>query len=142
MKTNASVLFLIFQDMSYYYWIIAGIKNVNNFQIVRVHPQDTSQYLIDFFCQFQPGVVYKSVAYKKMVEFCGFIFCDAIFIRRNKNKLQSWTKGCRQIHKITRNRFFYGMFYSWFFANFYRKRQNFAFGYLQSKHFSDFLKIF
>ena len=35
--------------------------------------------------------------------------------------VQSWTKGWRQIHKIKQNRFFYGMFYSWFFAIFYRK---------------------
>ena len=27
-------------------------------------------------------------------------------------KLQSWTKGWRQIHKIKQNKFFYGMFYS------------------------------
>ena len=27
-------------------------------------------------------------------------------------KVQSWTKGWRQIHKIKQNRFFYGMFYS------------------------------
>ena len=26
--------------------------------------------------------------------------------------LQSWTKGCREIHKIKEDRIFYGMFYS------------------------------
>ena len=35
--------------------------------------------------------------------------------------LQNWTKGWRQIHKIKQNRFFYGMFYSWFFAISYQK---------------------
>ena len=41
---------------------------------------------------------------------------------------QSWTKDCKQIHKTKQNRFFYGMFYSLFFARFYQKRQNLAFG--------------
>ena len=40
------------------------MKNVNNFQIEKVQLQGLlSIYLI--FCQFQPGVAYKSVAYKK-----------------------------------------------------------------------------
>ena len=36
-------------------------------------------------------------------------------------ELQSLTKSCIQIEKIKQNRFFYGMFYSWFLAIFYRK---------------------
>ena len=42
--------------------MIMWMKNVNNFQIVKV------QVLLSIcliFCQFQPGVAYKSVAYKK-----------------------------------------------------------------------------
>ena len=35
----------------------------------------------------------------------------------------------RQIHEIKQNRFFYGMFYNWFFAIVYQKRQNLALGW-------------
>ena len=60
---------------------------------------------------------------------------------------QFWTKSCRQIHKIKQYRFFYGLFYSWFFATFYQKTSNFCFwvdGWvlaMKSKYFMDFLKI-
>ena len=40
------------------------MKNVNNFQIVKVQPQDNASHLLDF-CQFLPGIAYKSVAHKK-----------------------------------------------------------------------------
>ena len=33
---------------------------------------------------------------------------------------QSWMKGCQQFHKTKQNRLLYGMFYSWFFASFYK----------------------
>ena len=36
--------------------------------------------------------------------------------------LQSWTKGCKQIHKIKQHRFFYGMLNSWFFCDFFYKK--------------------
>ena len=42
---------------------------------------------------------------------------------------QSWTKGCRQIHEIKQNRFFYGMFYSWLLQFFTKKRKNLASGW-------------
>ena len=38
---------------------------------------------------------------------------------------QSWPKGWRQLHKIKRNRFFYGILYSWFFAIFCQKTSKF-----------------
>ena len=63
--TDILLLLLIFQNMYYYFWIITGMKkNVNNFQTTKVQPQGVAQHLLDF-CQFQPGVTYKSVAYKK-----------------------------------------------------------------------------
>ena len=40
------------------------MKNVNNFQIAKVQPRGVAQHFLTF-CQFQPGVGYKSVAYKK-----------------------------------------------------------------------------
>ena len=61
--------------------------------------------------------------------------------------LQPWAKGCRQIYKIKQNRFFYGMFYSWCLAVFYRKTSKFAFWVaswiltIKFKHFRDFLEI-
>ena len=42
------------------------MKGVNNFQIAKVDPQDVLGICMNF-CQFQPGVAYKSVAYKKSV---------------------------------------------------------------------------
>ena len=42
------------------------MKKVNNFQVAKAQPQGVSYPLLDF-CQFQPGVAYKSVAYKKSV---------------------------------------------------------------------------
>ena len=41
-------------------------KKESNFQIAKVAPQGTAQFLL-IFCQFQPGVAYKGVAYKKRV---------------------------------------------------------------------------
>ena len=55
---------------------------------------------------------------------------------------------CRQIHEIKQNRFFCGMFYSWFFVMFYRRTSKFEYSVLdwvlaiKSKHFRDFLEIF
>ena len=40
------------------------MKNVNNFQISKVQPQGVAYHLLNF-CQFPPGVAYKSVAYIK-----------------------------------------------------------------------------
>ena len=36
-----------------------------NFQIAKVQPYGVASLLLYIFCQFQPGVAYKSVAYKK-----------------------------------------------------------------------------
>ena len=64
-----------------------------------------------------------------------------------KFTLQSWTKGWRQIDKIKQNRFFYGMFYSKFFAIFYQEASKFGFwldGWvlaIKFKYFRDFLEI-
>ena len=49
---------------SYYSWMITWMKNMNNFQIANFQPQSVTQLLLIFF-QFQPGVAYKSIAYKK-----------------------------------------------------------------------------
>ena len=40
------------------------IKNVNNFQIVEVQPKGS---ICLIFCQFEPCIAYKNVAYKKSV---------------------------------------------------------------------------
>ena len=61
--------------------------------------------------------------------------------------LQSWTKIWRQIAEIKQNRFFHGMFHSWFFAIFYQKVSKFGFwldGWvvaIRSERFRDFLEI-
>ena len=40
------------------------MKNVNNFQRVNVQPQSVTKHC-QIFWQFQPGVGYENVAYKK-----------------------------------------------------------------------------
>ena len=40
------------------------MKKASNFQIAKVQPQGVGWLLLNF-CQFQPNVAYKSVAYKK-----------------------------------------------------------------------------
>ena len=57
---------------SYYFWMITWMKNMNNFQIANFQPQSVTQLLLIFF-QFQPGVAYKSVAYKKRLLFLKFV---------------------------------------------------------------------
>ena len=39
MNTDTLLILLIFQNMFYYSWMITWMKNVNNFQIVKVQPQ-------------------------------------------------------------------------------------------------------
>ena len=51
--------------MSHYFFVITWMKNVNNFEIAKVQPQGVAWQLLEVFCQFQTGVAYKSVAYKK-----------------------------------------------------------------------------
>ena len=41
------------------------MKKANSFQKVKVQPQRIASLLLTFFCQFQPGIAYKSVANKK-----------------------------------------------------------------------------
>ena len=36
---NTDTFSIYFQNMSYYFWMTAWIKNVNNFQILKVQPQ-------------------------------------------------------------------------------------------------------
>ena len=38
LNTDTLVVLLIFQNMSYYFWMITQMKNVNNFQIAKVQP--------------------------------------------------------------------------------------------------------
>ena len=58
-------LFLcIFQNVSHYFWMIAWMKKVNNFQEAKFQPQGVPQLLLNV-CHVQPGIAYKSVAYKK-----------------------------------------------------------------------------
>ena len=39
MNTDGLVLLLNFWNMSYHFWMIIWIKNVDNFQIAKVQPQ-------------------------------------------------------------------------------------------------------
>ena len=64
MKTDTLVLLVIFR-VYHIIFIITSMKNVNNFQILKVQPHGVTWHLRDFFCQFQPGVAYKTVGYTK-----------------------------------------------------------------------------
>ena len=57
----------ICQNMSYCFWMITWTKNVNNFQIAKVQSNRVLFSICLIFCQFHPGVTYKSVAYEKVV---------------------------------------------------------------------------
>ena len=39
MNTDTLVLLVIFQNISYYFWMITWMKTVNNLQIGKVQPQ-------------------------------------------------------------------------------------------------------
>ena len=51
--------------------MILWMKKVNNFQKANVQPRGAAEFLLNFL-QFQPGVAYKSVAYKKACIFYHF----------------------------------------------------------------------
>ena len=76
------------------------------------------------------------------------------FLKHFCKKLQSWTKGCRQIHKIKQNKFLYGMFYDFKWNvlqlichDFFKKTSIFGLQVIgwvlliKSKHFRVFLEI-
>ena len=66
------------------------MKNVNNFQIANVQPPGVAQHLFDVSaCQIQPGVAYKSVAYKKKrANEKNFLGVEAIILSNNfKNQV-------------------------------------------------------
>ena len=64
MSTDTLVLLLIFEKMfnilNVLFFDDDVMKKVNNFQIAKVQPQLLGICLI--FCQFQPGIAYKTVA--------------------------------------------------------------------------------
>ena len=64
MSTDTLVLLFIFQNMSYYVQMTTLIKNVTNFQTGKLSLRVLLSICL-IFCQFQAGVAYKSVAYKK-----------------------------------------------------------------------------
>ena len=39
MNVDTLVLLLIFQKITYYFWMIMWMKNVNNFQVAKVEPE-------------------------------------------------------------------------------------------------------
>ena len=53
------------------------MKKANNFQIAKVQPQSANICLI--FYQFQPGITYKGVAYKKSCISSSFIGKRKVF---------------------------------------------------------------
>ena len=65
-----SLIFIVINhitSLSYYFWMITWVKKANNSQIAKVQPQSVLHSFCLIFCQFQPGVAYKSVVYKNKV---------------------------------------------------------------------------
>ena len=62
-------------------------------------------------------LVFSLFRYEKFVRIQTIHFLFGTFL----SYPQSWTEGWRQIHKIMQNRFFYGIFHSWYFPIFYQK---------------------
>ena len=48
MDTEALAILLIFKNMSYNFWMITWMRNVNNFQIVKVLSQGVKYHVLDF----------------------------------------------------------------------------------------------
>ena len=69
-KQTCLFFLYIFKNISDFFWMITRMRKENNFQIAKVQPQGVAKFLLDFF-QFQPGLAYKSVAYKKKSVYFG-----------------------------------------------------------------------
>ena len=63
---TGTLVFLLNLSFSYYFSLITWLKNLNNFQMSKIQPHGVAYHLLEF-CQFQPGIACKSVAYKKPV---------------------------------------------------------------------------
>ena len=55
-----------FLNISNYFWMITWMKKAKKIQIAKAQPQVLLSCCLIFY-QFQPSIVYKSVAYKKIV---------------------------------------------------------------------------
>ena len=64
------------------------MKKENNFS-AKVQPLGVAYFCL-FFCQFQPGVAYKSVAYKKSVYL--YWRCHAIFLSSFRHEDKTFIK--------------------------------------------------
>ena len=60
-----------FQNILFYFWVITLIKKVNNFLKKQKFSLRALFSFCFIFCQLQPGVAYKSVAYKKRMQLRG-----------------------------------------------------------------------
>ena len=67
------------------FWMTTQLKKLNNFRIPKVQPLGAAQFLLGFFCQFQLGVAYGSVVYKKMQRKSFCLSMTLHYIIRQKN---------------------------------------------------------
>ena len=99
------------------------------------------------FRSSRPEVFCKKRVLRNFAKFTGKHLCQSLSFNKVAG-LQSWTKGWRQIHKIKQNRFFHGMFYSWFFPIFSQKTSKLGLwvdGWvlaIKPKYSRDFLEIY
>ena len=68
----------------------------------------------DFDMKFAPKIYERQILRKMTHQNCNqhITMCPCIKFQSIRGTLQSWAKGCRQIHEVKQNRFFYEMFYS------------------------------
>ena len=67
-KTSFKLTYLflhIFQNISYYFWMMMWMKKATNFEIVKVQAEDVAQLLLDLFVNFSLLLLIKVVLIKK-----------------------------------------------------------------------------
>ena len=74
--------------MVYYWWMIKWMKNVINSKEQKFSLRVLVSICL-FFCQFQPGIAYKSIAYKKSVWLLNFICLNGWSIEKKNH--QAWS---------------------------------------------------
>ena len=61
------LFFHIFQNISYYFWMMMWMKKATNFEIVKVQAEDVAQLLVDLFVNFSLPLLIKVLLIKKSV---------------------------------------------------------------------------
>ena len=85
------------------------MKNVNNFQVVKVQPQGVASICLIFFCQFQPDVAYENVACEKNVCIPPFINLRYNLVEKYSNRTEKKQQKTNIFITVMKNTFFAAM---------------------------------